>query len=91
MAALMTQHADGSFGFEAAVALDSRLRLKRLPELLQRGGAPAMTLFVVLLLEQRAADHEDLWRPAVQKARAWLGTQTTAPNESDVAAMVLSL
>ncbi|MDQ3036819.1 MAG: hypothetical protein M3Y87_30780, partial [Myxococcota bacterium] len=74
---LMTQKADGRF--ERTPTLDAWLGAARRAPLdaaiATHGEALACTAVVIALLEAEAADRDSEWRPAVDKAKAWLAAK----------------
>jgi hypothetical protein len=73
----MTQRAEGSF--ETSAALEACLgseRVARLRAAVQSQPSKlVVTSVVVCLLERDYATRESEWRPAVDKAKAWLAKQ----------------
>jgi Ca-activated chloride channel family protein len=84
---LMTQRADGSFGNSPVLTrwLDPSAASRLLDAIRDHGEALAVTAVVIALLAKEAPDRESEWRPAVQKAEAWLAKQGARPD----AALVL--
>jgi Ca-activated chloride channel family protein len=83
---LMTQRAAGSFVRSSALtAWLGKTRAARLAKAVKRHGeSVVVTSTVVLLLEREEGPRESEWRPAVNKAKAWLEKQATAFDASTV-------
>ncbi len=83
---LLTQKADGSFAWSAALQeWLAPISAEVEKALSTRGEAVVATALALALLERDEAAREEQWRPAAKKARAWLARQTGGPEAGELA------